>query len=52
LRKYVALVWLVGGVSLVHENINSGDLTNHLEDPRRILTTLIHRHIAHNDLFL
>jgi hypothetical protein len=25
---YVSLVWLVEGVTLVRENINSGDLTN------------------------
>jgi hypothetical protein len=30
----VALVWLVPRVRLIGENINSGQLTYHLEDPR------------------
>jgi hypothetical protein len=45
----VALVWLVPRVSLVRENINSRHLTNHLEDPRSILATLIGGHGTHND---
>jgi hypothetical protein len=47
----VALVWLVPPVRLVGENVNSGHLTNHLEDPRGILTTLVCGHRAHNNLF-
>jgi hypothetical protein len=31
----VALVWLVPRVRLISENINSGHLTYHLENPRR-----------------
>jgi hypothetical protein len=46
----VALVWLVPRVRLIGENINYGDLTNHLEDPRGILTTLVCGHGAHNNL--
>jgi hypothetical protein len=38
-------------VRLIGENVNSGHLTNHLEDPRGILTTLVCGHGAHNDLF-
>jgi hypothetical protein len=45
----VALVWLVPRVRLVGENVNSGHLTNHLENPKGILTTLVSRHGAHND---
>jgi hypothetical protein len=45
----VALVWLVPRVSLVGENINSRHLTNHLEDPRSILATLVGGHRTHND---
>jgi hypothetical protein len=45
----VALVWLVQRVSLVGENINSRHLTNHLEDPRSILATLVGGHRTHND---
>jgi hypothetical protein len=40
----VALVWFVPRVRLISENINSGHLTNHLEDPRGILTTLVCGH--------
>jgi hypothetical protein len=40
----VPLVWLVPSVSLVGENINSGHLTYHLEDPRGILTALVSGH--------
>jgi hypothetical protein len=40
----VPLVWLVPSVILVGENVNSGHLTYHHEDPRGILTTLISRH--------
>jgi hypothetical protein len=46
----VALVWLVPLVRLVGENVNPGHLTNHLENPRGILTTLVSGHRAHNDL--
>jgi hypothetical protein len=46
----VALVWLVPRVRLIGENINSGHLTNHLEDPRGTLTTLVCGHGAHNNL--
>jgi hypothetical protein len=35
---------------LVGENVNHGHLTNHLENPRGILTTLVSGHRAHNDL--
>jgi hypothetical protein len=35
---------------LVSENVNASHLTNHLEDPRGILTTLVSGHKAHNDL--
>jgi hypothetical protein len=45
----VALVCLVPRVSLVGENINSRHLTNHLEDPRSILATLVGGHGTHND---
>jgi hypothetical protein len=45
----VALVWLVPRVRLVGENINSRHLTNHLEDPRSILATLVGGYGAHND---
>jgi hypothetical protein len=44
----VALVWPVESVGLVHATVNSGDLTNHLEDPRSILATLVCGHGAHN----
>jgi hypothetical protein len=44
----VALVWLVPSMRLVGENVNSGHLTNHLGDPRGILTTLVCGHGAHN----
>jgi hypothetical protein len=37
-------------VRLVGENVNSGHLTNHLENPRGILTTLVSGHREHNDL--
>jgi hypothetical protein len=40
----VPLVLLVPSVSLVGENVNSGDLTYHFEDPRGILTTLVSGH--------
>jgi hypothetical protein len=46
----IALVWLVPHVRLVGENVNSGHLTNHLENPRDVLTTLVSGHRAHNDL--
>jgi hypothetical protein len=46
----ISLVWLVPRVRLIGENVNAGHLTNHLEDPRGILTTLVSRHEAHNDL--
>jgi hypothetical protein len=45
----VPLVWLVPRMSLVGENINSRRLTNHLEDPRSILATLVGGHRTHND---
>jgi hypothetical protein len=45
----VALVWLVPSVRFIGEDINSGHLTNHLEDPRSILTTLFSGHGAHNN---
>jgi hypothetical protein len=45
----VALVWLVPRVTFIGENVNSRHLTNHLEDPRSILTTLVCRHRAHNN---
>jgi hypothetical protein len=45
----VALVWLVPRVRLVGENINPRHLTNHLEDPRSILATLVGGHGAHNN---
>jgi hypothetical protein len=45
----VALVWLVPRVRLVLENINPRHLTNHLEDPRSILATLVGGHGAHNN---
>jgi hypothetical protein len=45
----VPLVWLVPRMSLVGENINSRHLTNHLEDPRSILATLVGGHGTHND---
>jgi hypothetical protein len=45
----VALVWLVPRVRLVGENINSRHLTNHLEDPRSILATLVGGHGTHNN---
>jgi hypothetical protein len=38
-------------VRLVGENINPGHLTNHLENPWGVLTTLVRRHGANNDLF-
>jgi hypothetical protein len=47
----VALVWLVPRVRLVGENINPRHLTNHLEDPRSILATLVGGHGAHNNFF-
>jgi hypothetical protein len=47
----VALVWLVPRVSLVGEDIHSRHLTNHLEDPRGILATLVGGHGTHNDFF-
>jgi hypothetical protein len=47
----IALVWLVPSVRLVGENVNFGDLTNHLENLRSILATLLCRHGAHDDLF-
>jgi hypothetical protein len=37
-------------VRLISENINSGHLTNHFENPRSILTTFVCGHRAHNDL--
>jgi hypothetical protein len=37
-------------VRLISENINSSHLTYHLENPRSIVTTLVCRHRAHNDL--
>jgi hypothetical protein len=37
-------------VRLVNENINAGHLTNHLENPRGILTTFVRGSGAHNDL--
>jgi hypothetical protein len=46
----VALVWLVPRVRLIGENVNSGHLTYHLENPRGILTTFVYGHGAHNDL--
>jgi hypothetical protein len=46
----VPLVWLVPSVSLVGENVNSGHLTYHPEDPRGILTALVSRYGAHYDL--
>jgi hypothetical protein len=36
-------------VRFIGEDINSGHLTNHLEDPRSILTTLFSGHGAHNN---
>jgi hypothetical protein len=45
----VALVWIVPRVTFIGENINSRHLTNHLEDPRSILATLVCRHGAHNN---
>jgi hypothetical protein len=45
----VSLVWLVPRMSLVGENINSRHFTNHLEDPRSILATLVGGHGTHND---
>jgi hypothetical protein len=45
----VPLVWLIPRVRLVRENINPHHLTNHLEDPRSILATLVGGHRAHND---
>jgi hypothetical protein len=47
----LALVWLVPRMRLVGENVNSSHLTNHFENPRDILTTLVGGHGAHNDLF-
>jgi hypothetical protein len=46
----VALVWLVPRVRFIGENINSGHLMYHFEDPRAILTTLVCGHGAHNNL--
>jgi hypothetical protein len=46
----VALVWLVPRVMFIGENLNSGHLTNHLEDPRGLLITLVCGHGAHNNL--
>jgi hypothetical protein len=46
----IPLVWLVPRVRLVGENVNAGHLTNHLENPRGILTALVSGHEAHNDL--
>jgi hypothetical protein len=40
----IPLVWLVPRVRLVGENVNSGHLTYHLENPRGILTSLVSRH--------
>jgi hypothetical protein len=37
----IPLVWLVPRVRLVGENVNAGHLTNHLENPRGILTALL-----------
>jgi hypothetical protein len=45
----VALVRLVPKVTFIGENVNSRHLTNHLEDPRNILTTLVCVHEAHNN---
>jgi hypothetical protein len=47
----VALVCLVPSVRLVCENVNLGDLTNHLKDPRSILATLLSGHESHDDFF-
>jgi hypothetical protein len=47
----VSLVLLVPSVSLVGENVNLDNLTNHLKDPRSILATLLSGHRAHNNLF-
>jgi hypothetical protein len=46
----ISLVWLVPRVRFVGENVNAGHLTNHLENPRGILTALVSGHRAHNDL--
>jgi hypothetical protein len=46
----VAFVGLVPRVGLVGEDINSRHLTNHHENPRGILATLVGGHGAHNDL--
>jgi hypothetical protein len=48
----VFFVRLVRRMRLIGENVNVGHLTNHLEDPRGILTTLVSEHGAHNDLLL
>jgi hypothetical protein len=37
-------------VRLIGENINSGNLTYHLENPRGILTTFVGGYGAYNDL--
>jgi hypothetical protein len=37
-------------VRLIGENVNSGHLANHLKNSRGILTTLVSRNGAHNDL--
>jgi hypothetical protein len=47
----VALVGIVPSVRFIGEDINSGHLTNHLEDPRSILTALVSGHRAHNNFF-
>jgi hypothetical protein len=46
----ISLFWLVPRVRLIGENVNAGHLTNHLEYPRGILTTLVSGHGTHNDL--
>jgi hypothetical protein len=43
----VAFVGPVPRMSLVGEDINSRHLTNHLENPRGILATLVGGHGAH-----